>query len=681
MPTRTSSSSAIQEPSLVWYPSLGLRVIYAQSFPRLLTPSDVDITIVYHRYDYHWADWELHVWTNSTEHYPAFTTKLTATRPHIRGQIVFHLIGYVFPYKTQIYAEPVRMKLHPAQTTVNDFGHTIVGEPYRDACRRDVVREWTSAQPPSQILHFVQGDSNIYVQPPESQLFRSKRWFRVRYRRFLPSDYDGWDLWSWDAVDPITHRVALKPVSETRAWVDFVVDRACYGGAGSICLLPRRGGDAWLEKDGAERVWNASLLGNQEGLDGDRLQCDGKYDHLPTFIISQQTKFILRSLDDVKCMMDAYVDGEHSIVVTTPVPGGWISPPKTTGQQPSPDITVKLCQRSVQSLLSDGKQSHDRIGGRVIRFRKCKQLSHTQMRLLFDESVTTFHEDFLVENVIVSVPPFDAVCLHWEKHEDEDKYLYKGSLGWAYSVKQCIFRCFAPAADQVSVVLYDKPTGDAGRVAIPMRRIPQGCWKLTVAKNLKGMFYKLLAEGKNKRLFPGVEVIDPYSRCNTSHTGRGLIYGTDTTPICERPKVSTAEIIVYELHVRDVTIDKLSGIRNGGKFLGLAERGTKLKLKTVEKQRKHLTKWEPEVMPGVEKAFSVLDKLSTGLDHIAQMGVTAIQIMPVQDFDNNEADDGAYRWGYMPVHFNSPGGMLLLPTLPLALKNSKSSSMLHTKQG
>ncbi|CAN8063230.1 unnamed protein product [Agarophyton chilense] len=663
VPIRTSVSSTIQEPPLTWKPSLGLRIIYAQSYPRLLTPSDVDISIVYHRYDPRWTDWELNIWTNATEKYPALSTKLTPRRPAVPGQIVFHLIGHIFPFKTQVYAEPVRMQLHPAQATIDQFGHTVMTEPHRDACRRDVVREWTSAEAPAQILHFVQGDPKIRVRPPEPHQFMAKRWFRVRYRRFSPSDYNGWDLWTWDPTDPASHRVALAPVSVTKDWTDFIVDRASYGSAKNICLLPRRGGKAWLERDGVERVWNASLLEDAHGMEAKGTESDfistdtHNYDEFPTFTITQDTTFVLRSLDEVKCMLDAYVDSEHSVVVSTPVPLGWICPTKKAAKQLGQNVCIKLCGHPVQLICKEGNLSYNQVTGKSLRHKKSEQLSTTKTRLMFETSVVHFDEDFLVENVIVCVHPFHAVGLHWERHQNEDRYFYEGSLGWSYSARQCVFRCFAPAADKVSVVIYAKATGAEGRVVVPMRRIPQGCWKAIVSKDLKGAYYKLLAEGKCKRLFPGLEVIDPYSRCNTAHAGRGLIYGTETTPVHDRPSLRAAEIIIYELHIRDMTIENSSGIRNGGKFLGLAERGTKMVPTTTKHpQRKPLTPWEQEIMPGVQKDFFVLEKFSSGLDHIAQMGVTAIQIMPIQDFDNNEDDEFAYRWGYMPVHFNSPDG-------------------------
>ena len=48
-------------------------------------------------------------------------------------------------------------------------------------------------------------------------------------------------------------------------------------------------------------------------------------------------------------------------------------------------------------------------------------------------------------------------------------------------------------------------------------------------------------------------------------------------------------------------------------------------------------------------------EIMTGIDHIEELGVNTIQIMPIQDFDNDESSD-QYNWGYMPVHFNSPDG-------------------------
>jgi len=270
--------------------------------------------------------------------------------------------------------------------------------------------------------------------------------------------------------------------------------------------------------------------------------------------------------------------------------------------------------------------------------RKLKKL-HDRMRFEFSTDIpeSMRNEDYRVNDHTVELPGFTKTKLAWTSHDNVDEYYYDGQLGWIYSPNRCLFRCFSPHATQVSVVLYYDAEGDHGRTVVPMQPIPEGCWKADVHEDLRGRYYKLLAESPDKRLFPGVEVIDPYSTCNTSHTGRGLIFGNNKTYITDSPKIAPHESIIYELHIRDATIDHHSGVSCKGKFLGLTERNTKL-------------------IPNEENAHVAPDgALSTGLDHIIEMGPTVVQILPWQDFDNDEHSE-QYRWGYMPVHFNSPDG-------------------------
>jgi pullulanase len=93
---------------------------------------------------------------------------------------------------------------------------------------------------------------------------------------------------------------------------------------------------------------------------------------------------------------------------------------------------------------------------------------------------------------------------------------------------------------------------------------------------------------------------------------------------------SAVDAVVYELHVRDASIAASSGIKNKGKFLGLAEQGTKNE-----------------------------QGLSTGLDHLKELGVTHIHLLPFYDFlsiDENRPDVPQYNWGYEPLNFNVPEG-------------------------
>ena len=84
--------------------------------------------------------------------------------------------------------------------------------------------------------------------------------------------------------------------------------------------------------------------------------------------------------------------------------------------------------------------------------------------------------------------------------------------------------------------------------------------------------------------------------------------------------------IIYELHVRDFTRDASSGVRHDwrGRYLGLTQRGT--------------------VLPGTQ--------LPTGLDHLIELGINVVQLMPVHSFALPYSPD--YEWGYMPMDYNAP---------------------------
>ncbi|KAF6005025.1 hypothetical protein F1559_004927 [Cyanidiococcus yangmingshanensis] len=294
-------------------------------------------------------------------------------------------------------------------------------------------------------------------------------------------------------------------------------------------------------------------------------------------------------------------------------------------------------------------------------------------------------EDFPVENVMVHLRGFSPSRAAWRQYEHVDAYLYGGSLGWQYTPTSTVFRVFAPTADRVVLCLYREPVGSAGRRELPMRRIPQGVWKIVVTGDLKGLYYTYRADGANKRLYPGVEVIDPYSRCNTAHDGRGLIYGEDHTPIADRPQIPPEHTIIYEVNLRDFTIDERSGVAEPyrGKYLGLAQHGTRLDEDWVRRRivtsagraaqflqdRATPDSFDPQpdatvtdeddctklVLSEVAHQVAWTDR-STCLDHVLFLGVNTLQIMPVQDFDNDESNPNDYHWGYMPVHFFSPDG-------------------------
>ncbi len=145
--------------------------------------------------------------------------------------------------------------------------------------------------------------------------------------------------------------------------------------------------------------------------------------------------------------------------------------------------------------------------------------------------------------------------------------------------------------------------------------------------DLRGMYYTYTAAGDDPRFNPHRELLDPYAECVTASDGRAIVV-LDETPVADRPTFPISEAIIYEMHIRDFTIDADSGIQRRGKYLGLTESGT------------HLT--------------DRVD-IATGLDHLVELGVNIAQLMPISDFLSSESED-LYGWGYDVVHHNSPDG-------------------------
>ena len=125
----------------------------------------------------------------------------------------------------------------------------------------------------------------------------------------------------------------------------------------------------------------------------------------------------------------------------------------------------------------------------------------------------------------------------------------------------------------------------------------------------------------------GVAVPDPYAQMVTPGTTQGVVVDTASVAPSDgswapRPALADREdSVVYELSVRDFTIDASSGVdaAKRGKFLGLVQTGT-----TDNGAR-------------------------TGIDHLKELGVTAVQIMPAFDFGSTVPN-----WGYDPVDYNVP---------------------------
>lgn len=211
-----------------------------------------------------------------------------------------------------------------------------------------------------------------------------------------------------------------------------------------------------------------------------------------------------------------------------------------------------------------------------------------------------------------------------------------GDLGVTYATNQSTFKAWAPTTSALKLRIYESGTpttvdtllGDDTFAEYDFVKGEHGVWTAVVSGDLHGKYYTYVATnsaGTN-------EFVDPYARAAGVNGLRGMVVDFSTTnpegwdDVTFSAKEET-EIIPYELHVADLTADETwNGTEaNRKKYLGLIEEGT--------------TYTEGDVT------------VKTGFDHILELGVNAIQILPFFDQENDEVNV-SFNWGYNPRNYN-----------------------------
>jgi pullulanase len=214
--------------------------------------------------------------------------------------------------------------------------------------------------------------------------------------------------------------------------------------------------------------------------------------------------------------------------------------------------------------------------------------------------------------------------------------VYNGKdLGLTYSPAAATFKIWAPTATAARLNVYKSDMGGNAIRSINMNKGENGVWQITVPENLKNSYYTFQVNISNAW---SEEVVDPYAKaCGTNGLRAQVIDLKETNPVGwekdKSPNFSVSnkqtDAVIYELHVRDASIHASSGIKNKGKFLGLAEVGTKNSAGQF-----------------------------TGLSHIKELGVTHVHLLPFYDYNSVDETKAAvqYNWGYDPVNYNIPEG-------------------------
>lgn len=232
-------------------------------------------------------------------------------------------------------------------------------------------------------------------------------------------------------------------------------------------------------------------------------------------------------------------------------------------------------------------------------------------------------------------------------------HLLDRNYGVICSQQETQFLTFAVDAESVAVALYDN--SDAlHRLEFPMTKEGPDIWSLTLLGDYHGKLYTYLLTRNGKTY----EIVDPYAVSAGINSKRGGIVDLSRTnppdfhTKNDLPAVHFHDIVLYELHIRDFTVDQDSGIVAKGKYAALTEFGTQNQ------------------------------GLPTGVDHLLDLGITHVHLLPIADFGSVNDRGEQYNWGYDPILFNAPeGSYALVPEYPPArvLELKTMINALHEK--
>ena len=224
----------------------------------------------------------------------------------------------------------------------------------------------------------------------------------------------------------------------------------------------------------------------------------------------------------------------------------------------------------------------------------------------------------------------------YSTEEFEADYTYEGDdLGATWTAEKTTFRVWAPTADAVRVNLYESGTEGTEDLIEQLTMTPDvnGTWVAEKEGDLNGTYYTYEVDviGETR------EACDPYARATGVNGKRAMVIDLDSTDpegwendVDPHYDNEITDAVIYELHIRDLSVDESSGIQNKGKYLGVIETGT-------------------------TNAAGV----PTGLDHIKSLGVTHLHLLPSYDYgsvDESKLDIPQFNWGYDPVNYNVPEG-------------------------
>jgi len=402
--------------------------------------------------------------------------------------------------------------------------------------------------------------------------------FHVYYYR-RNRDHKNWNLWIWGKDSDLQGR-SFEPAFVGAERAHFIIPLESFRSQKELGLLFRKGN--WEEKEGEDRFWNP----HEESL---------------VYAVEGEKELFLRRPRVKPQLRLAFLDSRRLVQVLLPCP-------LADKEFPLKKVVIKDAKR------------------RSLKIDSCRVLHEgMELEILLSESLSLENKDLNLYTV--HLEGFKKTWLQPRGILYEPEYYYDSELGLSFEKEKLVFRTFAPTAEKVELLLFQR-AHEAPEKILSMREFRPGLWELDIPKKkFEGWFYKYRCHGSDLFNQPVRDAVDPYSKSHVHRQGPSHIF-EDHTPVSDPPKFARDEIILYEMHLRDFSVHPDSGMDQKGKYGSVAQEGTRLK--------DH-------------------PKVKTGLDHLRELGVNTIQLLPLQNFDQDD-DSENYDWGYMPCHYFCPHG-------------------------
>lgn len=224
-----------------------------------------------------------------------------------------------------------------------------------------------------------------------------------------------------------------------------------------------------------------------------------------------------------------------------------------------------------------------------------------------------------------------------QSYDDQNAY-YGDDLGCTYTPERTTFKVWSPLASSVALCRYEKGNGGIVIGEVPMEKGDKGVWSVTIDGDIVNTYYtyKVTVNGTTR------EAVDIYAKATGVNGDRAMVVDLDSTDPAnwdtdyKREKTLLSDIIVWEVHIRDFSIDASSGVSkdNRGKYKAFTE----------------------------DTTVNGEGRIPSCVNYLKELGVTHVQILPMYDYASvdettvSTSPGTNYNWGYDPKNYNVPEG-------------------------